>query len=54
MRAKIGLCISILLITLSAASCRTPVVILFDRALYPAEEYYVGTGITRMLIKDWH
>lgn len=50
MRAKkrsIGLCISILLITLSVSSCRSPAPILFDRARYPADEFYIGTGITK-------
>ncbi|ADY14217.1 hypothetical protein [Sphaerochaeta globosa] len=51
MRAKIyriGLyIISILLITLSVSSCRTTTPILFDRARYPVDEFYVGTGITK-------
>ncbi len=50
MRAKInliGLCISVLLLTISVSSCRTPAPILFDRALYPADEFYIGTGITK-------
>jgi hypothetical protein len=48
MRAKIqgiGFVLGILLITLTASACKSPVPLLFERWQYPVDEYYIGTGI---------